>query len=107
MAAFAAVPQAVEKVAKEMQSDGAEVRAGFAKNLGVFVVSAGNAPITGTKAKAKIVARAKAVQQLAGFLGSQISSSTRSEVSESTVNGQTEVKEFFRSAPPRRGLSAL
>jgi hypothetical protein len=95
VAAFAAVPQVVEKVAKEMQSDGAEVRAGFAKNLGVFVVAAGNAPITGTKAKAKVVARANAVQQLAGFLGSQISSSTRSEVSESTVNGQTEVKEFF------------
>ena len=77
VAAFAAVPQAVEKVAKEMQSDGAEVRAGFAKNLGVFIVAAGNAPITGTKAKAKVVARANAVQQLAGFLGSQISSSTK------------------------------
>lgn len=95
MAAVAAVPEAVEKLAAQMKEDGAESRAGFTRQLGVFVVATGNAPITGSKAKAKTIARANAVQNIAAFMGSQISSSTRSESSEATVNGETEIKEFF------------
>ena len=95
--AFCAVPAAVESAVKQMQADGAEVRAGFDKALGVFVVASGTADITGSKAKAKTVARVNAVQRLGEFLGSQISSASRHETSEATVNGQTEVKEFFSS----------
>ena len=95
--AFCAVPAAVESAVKQMQADGAEVRAGFDKGLGVFVVASGTADITGSKAKAKTVARVNAVQRLGEFLGSQISAASRHETSEATVNGQTEVKEFFSS----------
>lgn len=94
-AVSAAVPEAVEVLAKQMKEDGAESRAGFTKQLGVFIVATGNAPITGSKAKAKTIARANAVQNVAAFMGSQVSSATRSESSESTVNDVTEVKEFF------------
>ena len=97
MAAFAAVPAAVDAAVKQMQTDGAEVRAGFDKSLGVFVVASGTADITGSKAKAKTVARVNAVQRLGEFLGSQITAASRHETSEATVNGQTEVKEFFSS----------
>lgn len=95
MAAVAAVPEAVEKLSDQMKEDGAESRAGFSQQLGVFIVATGNAPITGSKAKAKTIARANAVQNIAAFMGSQISSATRSESSETTVNGETEIKEFF------------
>ena len=97
MAAFAAVPAAVDAAVKQMQTDGAEVRAGFDKSLGVFVVASGTADITGSKAKAKTVARVNAVQRLGEFLGSQVAAASRHETSEATVNGQTEVKEFFSS----------
>lgn len=96
-AVHAAVPAAVEAVAKQMQADGAETRAGHDKLLGVFIVAQGEAPITGSKAKAKTIARANAVQNLGAFIGQQISASSTSEVSESTVNGGTEIKEFFSS----------
>ena len=95
LAANAAVPEAVVTLAKQMKEDGAESRAGYTKQLGVFVVATGTAPITGSKAKAKTIARANAVQNIAAFMGSQVSSETRSESSEATVNGQTEIKEFF------------
>ena len=95
--AFCAVPAAVDAAVKQMQADGAEVRAGFDKGLGVFVVASGTADITGSKAKAKTVARVNAVQRLGEFMGSQISAASRHETSEATVNGQTEVKEFFSS----------
>ena len=95
MAASAAIPEAVEKLAAQMKEDGAESRAGFTRQLGVFVVATGNAPITGSKAKAKTIARANAVQNIAAFMGSQVSSSARSESSETAVNGETEIKEFF------------
>ena len=96
-AASAEVPQPVVRVAKEMQSDGVEVRAGFSKGLGVFVVASGSARISGTKAGAKEGARADAKLKIATFMGAQISSKTRSEVSESSVNGRAEIKEFFSS----------
>ena len=95
--AFGAVPAAVDAAVKQMQADGAEVRAGFDKGLGMFVVASGTADITGSKAKAKTVARVNAVQRLGEFLGSQVSAASRHETSEATVNGQTEVKEFFSS----------
>ena len=103
LAAFAAriasavVPAAVDATVKQMKTDGAEVRAGFDKSLGVFVVASGTADITGSKAKAKTVARVNAVQRLGEFLGSQVAAASRHETSEATVNGQTEVKEFFSS----------
>ena len=97
LVASAAVPEAVVTLAKQMKEDGAESRAGYTKQLGVFVVATGTAPISSTKAKAKTIARANAVQNIAAFMGSQVSSETRSESSESTVNGQTELKEFFSS----------
>ena len=96
-ASFAAVPAVVDAAVKQMQADGAEVRAGFDKSLGVFVVASGTADITGSKAKAKTVARVNAVQRLGEFLGSQVAAASRHETSEATVNGQTEVKEFFSS----------
>lgn len=95
--ASAAVPVAVDAAVKQMQADGAEVRAGFDKALGVFVVASGTAEITGSKANAKNVARVNAVQRLGEFLGSQVAVASRHEASEATVNGQTEVKEFFSS----------
>lgn len=97
VAAFAAVPAAVDATVKQMQADGAEVRAGFDKALGVFVVAFGTADITGSKAKAKTVARANALKNLGSFFGSAIANETKSSYSESTVNGQTEIKEFFSS----------
>lgn len=95
--AFCAVPAAVDAAIKQMQADEADVRAGFDKGVGVFVVASGTADITGSKAKAKTVARVNAVQRLGEFLGSQISAASRHETSEATVNGQTEVNEFFSS----------
>ena len=80
MAAFAAVPAAVDAAVKQMQTDGAEVRAGFDKSLGVFVVASGTADITGSKAKAKTVARVNAVQRLGEFLGSQITAASRTRL---------------------------
>ena len=95
--ASAAVPAAVDAVVKQMQADGAEVRAGFVKSLGVFVVGFGTAEIVGSKAKAKTVARANALKNLGSFFGAAIANETKNAYSESTVNGQTEIKEFFSS----------
>lgn len=94
-AAHAAVPEEVRTVAGKMQEDGAESQAGYSKSLGVFVVAKGEANISGSLAKAKTIARANAVQNIAAFFGQQISSETRSETSEATVNDQTEIREFF------------
>ena len=103
LAAFAAgiasavVPAAVDATVKQMKTDGAEVRAGFDKSIGVFVVASGTAEITGSKAKAKTAARVNALQRLSEFLGTQVEAASRHEISEATANGQTEVKEFFSS----------
>jgi hypothetical protein len=94
-AAHAAVPEEVRTVVGQMQEDGAESRAGYSKSLGVFIVAKGEANISGSLAKAKTIARANAVQNIAAFFGQQISSETKSESSEVTVNDQTEIKEFF------------
>lgn len=95
--ASAAVPAAVDEAVKQMQADGAEVRAGCTKSLGVFVVASGTAEITGSKAKAKTVARVNAVKNLAGYFGTDIANITKNAYTESTVNGQAEIKEFFSS----------
>lgn len=95
--AFCAVPAAVDAAVKQMQADGAEVRAGCTKALGVFVVASGTAEITGSKAKAKTVARANAMKNLAGYFGTDIANITKSAYTESTVDDQTEIKEFFSS----------
>ena len=96
--ASAAVPAAVDEAVKQMQADGAEVRAGCTKSLGVFVVASGTAEITGSKAKAKTVARVNAVKNLAGYFGTDIANITKNAYTESTVNGQAEIKEFFSIA---------
>jgi len=96
-AVHAAVPEAIEATAKQMKAEGATTRAGHNKSLGVFIIAKGEAPITGSKAKAKTIARANAVQNLAAFLGQEVSSASTSAVSESTVKGETEIKEFFSS----------
>lgn len=95
--AHAAVPAAVNEVAKQMKEDGVDCRAGFTKQLGVFVVASGTAPITGSRAKAKTVARTNALKNLAGFFGTSVENVTQNAYSEAAVNGQTEVKEFFSS----------
>lgn len=95
MAVDAAIPKAVESTWKEMKSDGVEQRAGYHKSLGVYVVAKGEVEITGSIAKAKTVARTKALENLAGFLGVQIESATKHEVSETTVGEQSEIREFF------------
>ena len=95
--ASAAVPAAVDEAVRQMQADGAEVRAGCTKALGVFVVASGSAEITGSKAKAKTVARVNAVKNLAGYFGTDIANITKNAYTESTVNGQAEIKEFFSS----------
>ena len=95
VAANAAIPKVVKTTWEQMKSDGVEQRAGCHKSLGVFVIAKGEAEITGSKAKAKTVARAKALENLAGFLGVQIESATKHEVSETTVGEQSEIREFF------------
>ncbi len=97
MVVSAAVPTVIENAVKEMVQAGVEMRAGHDKTLGVYLVAMGEAEITGSKAKAKNTARTLAYQRIAEFMGAAVSSSTQSVVEESTVNGKTEVKEFFKS----------
>lgn len=92
---FADIPQAVKATWEEMKSTGVEQRAGFDKRLGVYIVAKGDAEITGSKAKAKTVARANALENLAGFFGTQIESATRTETTEVAVGEQSEIREFF------------
>lgn len=96
-AARGEAPAAIEEAAKRMLADGVEVAAGFDESVGVYVVASGSAEITGTKAKAKAVARVNALRRMGEFLGSRVSAASRHETSEATVNGQTEVRDFFSS----------
>ena len=96
--AFGAVPAAIDAAAKEMQADGADIRAGCTKELGVFVVAAGTTEITGTKAKAKTVARLNAVKNLGAFLGTQMSAEERAGMTATTdAEGKKVMTEFFSS----------
>ena len=95
MAVHAAIPSAITSVWEQMKADGVEQRAGYDKALGVFVVAKGEAQITGTTSRAKTVARANALENLAGFLGTQIDSVTKRETTETTVGEQSEIREFF------------
>lgn len=95
MAANAAIPDAIQSTWEQMKTDGVEQRAGFSKSLGVFVIAKGEAPITGSKAKAKIVARANALENMAGFFGTQIESASEHQVSESSSGDAYEMHEFF------------
>ena len=95
MAVHAAIPSAITSVWEQMNADGVEQRAGYDKALGVFVVAKGEAQITGTTSRAKTVARANALENLAGFLGTQIDSVTKQETAETTVGEQSEIREFF------------
>lgn len=95
MVGLAAIPGVVKTMWEQMKSDGVEQRAGFDKALGVFVVAKGEGPIVGSKAKAKIVARVNALENLAGFFWTQIDSASQHQVSESTSGEQSEIREFF------------
>ena len=95
MAASAAIPEAIQKTWDEMKSADVESRAGFTKSLGVYVIAKGSVEITGSKAKAKTIARANALENLAGFFGTQIESATETSTSESTVGEESEIREFF------------
>lgn len=96
--ASAAVPAAVDEAVKQMQADGAEVRAGCTKSLGVFVVASGTAEITGSKAKAKTVARLNAVKKLGSFLGASMSAEDRAGMTATTdSDGKEVMTEFFSS----------
>ena len=96
--AFCAVPDAVESAVKQMQADGADVRAGCTKALGMFVVASGSAEIIGSKAKAKTVARLNAVKKLGSFLGTQMSTEDRAGMTATTdADGKEVMTEFFSS----------
>lgn len=95
MSAFADIPAAVKATWAEMKSAGIEQRAGYDKKLGVYVVAKGEAEITGSKAKSKTVARANALENLAGFFGTQIDSATTTETTEVAVGEESEIREFF------------
>ncbi|MCQ2389967.1 MAG: hypothetical protein MJ240_00975 [Kiritimatiellae bacterium] len=95
MVGQAAIPGAVKATWEQMKSDGVEQRAGFDKALGVFIVAKGEGAITGSKAKAKIVARANALENMAGFFGIQIESASQHQISESSAGEQSEIREFF------------
>ena len=95
MAASAAIPEAIQKTWAEMKSADVDSRAGFTKSLGVYVIAKGSVEITGSKAKAKTIARANALENLAGFFGTQIESATETSTSESTVGEASEIREFF------------
>lgn len=95
MVAQATIPEAIQKTWVEMKANDVESRAGFSKSLGVYVIARGSGEITGSKAKAKIIARANALENLSAFLGTQIESATESSTSESTVGEAVEIKEFF------------
>ena len=95
MAAYAAIPEAIQKTWDEMKTAGVDSRAGFSKTLGVYVIAKGEVEITGSKAKAKTIARANALENLAGFFGTQIESATETSTAESTVGEQSEIREFF------------
>lgn len=95
VAVNAAVPVAIQKTWEEMKANDVESRAGFSKSLGVYVVAKGSIEITGSKAKAKTIARANALENLAGFFGTQIDSATETSTSETTVGEASEIKEFF------------
>lgn len=95
MAASAAIPEAIQKTWEEMKSADVDSRAGFTKSLGVYVIAKGSVEITGSKAKAKTIARANALENLAGFFGTQIESATETSTSESTVGEASEIREFF------------
>ena len=97
MAAFAAVPQQVEALAEQMLEDGSGTRAGYNKQLGVYVVAMGSAEITGSKAKAKTVARMTALKNIGEYLGSQVAASETASVKSVDVNGVKQEEEFFSS----------
>lgn len=93
-----AVPPQVEALAEKMLADGAGARAACNKQLGVYVVAMGSAEITGSKAKAKTVARMEAVKNIGEYLGSQVSASETAGMKASTdVNGVEQSEEFFSS----------
>ena len=93
-----AVPPQVEALAEKMLADGAGARAAHSKELGIYVVASGEAEITGSKAKAKTVARMNALKNIGEYLGSQVSAAesagTKSTVDE---NGVEHDEEFFSS----------
>lgn len=92
------VPPQVEALAERMLADGADARAAYNKDLGVYIVAMGTAEITGSKAKAKTVARMAALKNIGEYLGSQVSASETAGMKSTTdVNGVEQSEEFFSS----------
>ena len=97
-AAACAVPPQVEALAEKMLADGAGARAACNKELGVYIVAMGSAEITGSKAKAKTVARMEALKNIGEYLGSQVSAAETVGTKATTdVNGVEQNEEFFSS----------
>ena len=97
-AAACAVPPQVEALAEKMLADGAGARAAWNKELGVYIVAMGSAEITGSKAKAKTVARMEALKNIGEYLGSQVSAAETVGTKATTdVNGVEQNEEFFSS----------
>ena len=93
-----AAPQQVEALAEKLLADNAGVRAACNKELGVYIVAMGSADVTGSKAKAKTVARLEALKNIGEYLGSQVSASeTATMKSRKDINGVEQTEEFFSS----------
>ena len=93
-----AAPQQIEALAEKLLADNAGVRAACNKELGVYIVAMGSADVTGSKAKAKTVARLEALKNIGEYLGSQVSASeTATMKSRKDINGVEQTEEFFSS----------
>lgn len=93
-----AVPPQVEALAEKMLADGAGARAAHSKELGIYVVASGEAEITGSKAKAKTIARMNALKNIGEYLGSQVSAAETAGVQSSVdANGVEHNEEYFSS----------
>lgn len=91
-----APPEEIKKLVAEMRENGADVRAGYSKALGVYAVGIGRAEIKGAKDVAREKAKINAVDAIASYLGAAIESSTQMSMEESTVGDVMETKEFYQ-----------
>lgn len=89
-------PAEIKDLVAEMRESGADVRAGYSRELGVYVVGIGTAEIKGSKDVAREKAKVNAVDAIAAYLGAAIESSTKMATEESTVGDVTETKEFYQ-----------
>jgi hypothetical protein len=93
-AAFAA-PTEVEKLATEMDRDGANVRAAYTPQLGIYVIGIGTARVTETPARAQEAARLQAIEAIASYLGTQVESAKKQESEEKADDKNAETHEYY------------